>query len=196
MGESFIAAARRDQIIQACIQTLDEVGYVNISLTKIAKKAKISTGLISYHFKDKEDLINHTLMHLVERQTNYIIEKVHLKETPSDRLAAFIEASLAYQGTHPIHNIALIEIIFNARTEAGIPFYKLADDEEDALLLLLLDILKAGKEANVFSAPFDHKMIAVIIQGAIAETMFKIGENFELESYTEQLIKAVNKMLQ
>ncbi|MGQ0417146.1 TetR/AcrR family transcriptional regulator, partial [Bacillus sp. HC-TM] len=47
MTDSFIAEARREQIILACIDTLEEVGYNNLSLTKVAKKAKISTGLIA-----------------------------------------------------------------------------------------------------------------------------------------------------
>ncbi|WP_150821088.1 TetR/AcrR family transcriptional regulator, partial [Streptococcus pneumoniae] len=61
MTDSFIAEARREQIILACIDTLEEVGYNNLSLTKVAKKAKISTGLISYHFNDKLYLMNRTL---------------------------------------------------------------------------------------------------------------------------------------
>ena len=45
--QSFIAEARREQIIEATIATLDEIGYVNASLAQIAKRAGISTPLIS-----------------------------------------------------------------------------------------------------------------------------------------------------
>lgn len=75
MGESFIAEARREQIIQSCIDTLEEVGYTKVSLTKIAKKAKVSTGLISYHFSDKMDLINQTLLYLLEKNWILLVEK-------------------------------------------------------------------------------------------------------------------------
>src|SRR5699024_11635376 len=61
--QSFIANARREQIIKAAIEVLKEIGYVKTSLAKIAQKAKISTGLISYHFSGKEDLMNNTLMY-------------------------------------------------------------------------------------------------------------------------------------
>lgn len=98
--QSFIAEARREQIIEAAIKILDEVGYVKASLAQIAKKAGISTGLISYHFSDKSDLMNHLLMKLVERSTSYIFERVNKKITPRDKLNALISASLAYQGTH------------------------------------------------------------------------------------------------
>jgi hypothetical protein len=56
--QSFIAEARRAQIIEAAIRTLDEIGYVQASLAQIAKRAGISTALISYHFSDKDDLMN------------------------------------------------------------------------------------------------------------------------------------------
>lgn len=52
-----IADARKEQIIKAAIEVLEELGYHITSLSKIANKAKISTGLISYHFSGKEDLM-------------------------------------------------------------------------------------------------------------------------------------------
>src|SRR5699024_6613839 len=134
---SFITEARREQIIKATIEVLDEIGFVNISLAKIAKMAKVSTGLISYHFEDKEDVLNNTLVYLLKTQFDYIKERVSKEEPTYDRLIAFIDASLAYQGTHRVNNIALIEIIFNARTEDNVPYYKLSTDEEDPLYVHL-----------------------------------------------------------
>lgn len=109
--QSFIAEARREQIIAAAIKTLDEIGFVKASLAKIAKTAGISTALISYHFSDKNDLMNHLLQKLLEDSTTYILERVEKEKTPQEKLNVFIEASLAYQGTHPSHNAALFEII-------------------------------------------------------------------------------------
>ncbi|MGI6474836.1 MAG: hypothetical protein ACOX0J_11210 [Thermoactinomyces vulgaris] len=58
----------------------------------------------------------HVLMKLMGDLSAYVLERVHKKTTPLDKLHAFIEASLAYQGTHHQKNVALIEIIFNGRT--------------------------------------------------------------------------------
>ncbi|MEQ6854825.1 TetR family transcriptional regulator [Lysinibacillus capsici] len=49
---TFIQEARKQQIIEATIATLDDIGYVKASLAQIAKRASISTALISYHFVD------------------------------------------------------------------------------------------------------------------------------------------------
>ncbi len=191
---SFITQARREQIIKATIETLDEIGYINISLAKIAKKAKVSTGLISYHFSDKEDVLNHTLVYLLTNQYGFIKEKVTERKSAYDQLLTFIDASLAYQGTHHVHNVALIEIISNARTPDNIPYYKVSNDEEDPLYQLLQEILQHGQETKEFST-FDTKNVSIIIQGAIAESMLMNQENFNLETYKNELVTMVTKMV-
>ncbi|WP_163582908.1 TetR/AcrR family transcriptional regulator [Gracilibacillus saliphilus] len=191
---SFITQARREQIIKATIEALDEIGYKKISLAKIAKKAKVSTGLISYHFSDKEDVLNHTLVYLLTTQYDFIKEKVAESKSAYDQLITFIDASLAYQGTHHVHNVALIEIIFNARTPDNIPYYKVAEDEEDPLYVLLQKILQYGQETKEFST-FGTKNVSIIIQGAIAESMLINQEDFNLETYKNELIAMVTKMV-
>src|SRR5690625_2881428 len=91
--QSFIAEARREQIVEAAIKTLDDIGYAKASLSQIAKRAGISTALISYHFSDKSDLMNHLLMTLMQQSTFYILENVAKENTPQEKLNTFITAS-------------------------------------------------------------------------------------------------------
>jgi len=191
---SFITEARREQIIKATIEVLNEIGFVNISLAKIAKMAKVSTGLISYHFEDKEDVLNNTLVYLLKMQFDYIKERVSKEKTAYDQLIAFIDASLTFQGTHRVNNIALIEIVFNARTEDNVPYYKLSTDEEDPLYVYLEEILHYGQKTNEFSE-FNPKSLSIMIQGAIAESMLMNGEGFNLEAYKNDLVNMVTKMI-
>jgi TetR/AcrR family transcriptional regulator, transcriptional repressor of bet genes len=192
--QSFITEARRAQIVEAAIKTLDEIGYVQASLAQIAKRAGISTALISYHFADKDDLMNHVLMNLLEKSTSYILERVHQHDTPHEKLNAFIVASLAYQGTHPAHNSALIEIVFNARTPDKIPYYNLNDDEEDPLLTELQQILRDGQEKGVFGV-FNVDVMSSLIQGATGEYMLStaVTKKVDLETYSSELAKIVDQ---
>jgi TetR/AcrR family transcriptional regulator, transcriptional repressor of bet genes len=193
--QSFIAEARREQIIQACIDTLEELGYSNVSLTKIAKKAKVSTGLISYHFSGKMDLINQTLLYLLNKKLDFISGKVVQEETPISQLKAYIEASLAYQVANYKNNIALIEIVFNAQNEEGIPYYREENEEEDPLNTLLKEILIEGQQRQEFSKEFDVEMVCVLIQGAIEETMLKHKNSFSFETYKNELTKIATKIV-
>ncbi|WP_028596388.1 TetR family transcriptional regulator [Paenibacillus assamensis] len=193
--QSFIAAARREQIIEAAVQTLDDIGYVNASLAKIAKRAGISTALISYHFSDKNDLMNHLLIKLVERSTSYVLERVAQGNTPEEKLEAFITASLAYQVTHPAHQTALIEIIFNARTPEQVPYYKLGaeEDEEDALVSTLQHILREGQQQGVFGN-FHVAIMSNVIQGAIGEFLLNPStKDVDLETYSSELIRIIQQ---
>lgn len=194
MTDSFIAEARREQIILACIDKLEEVGYNNLSLTKVAKKAKISTGLISYHFNDKLYLMNRTLQFLVAKQHEFISNRVLLAQSEIIKLEAFIEAHLAYQETHYKNNIALIEIVFNARNEENVPYYRIEDEKEDALRTMLLDILKTGQQNGVFSNSFQTDTLASFILGAIEERMLKANSSISIENYSDELIKMVKKL--
>lgn len=196
LKQSFIAEARREQIIEAAIKTLDEIGYVKASLAQIAQRAEISTALISYHFSDKNDLMNHLLMKLLERSTSYILERVQQEDTPQEKLNTFIVASLAYQGTHLAHNTALLEIIFNARTPDNIPYYKLSDDEEEPLLQELQQILREGQEQGAFGI-FNIDVMSSFIQGGIGEYMLSsaLTKKVDLEIYSSELVKIVNQAL-
>lgn len=193
--QSFIAEARRAQIIEAAIATLDEIGYVNASLARIARKAGISTALISYHFEDKVDLMNHTLMALVSESNSYVLERLKAGKTPRDRLRVFIESKLAYQGTHPKHNNALIEIVFNARTPDNIPYYRLTDEEEDDPIYgALRQILAEGQACGEFRV-FDIHVMASAIEGAIGE--YPLNPNLparvDLEAYSAGLVEAFDR---
>ncbi|MEB3056568.1 TetR/AcrR family transcriptional regulator [Bacillus pseudomycoides] len=191
--QSFIAEARREQIITAAIEVLKEIGYVSTSLSKIAKKANISTGLISYHFSGKEDLMNNTLIYLVEQEWSYIHERVVKKQTFTEKLTTFIEASLAYQITNRTNNIALVEIIFNARTPDHIPYYLLEDDE-DLKNSLLQNILLQGQESKEFK-DFPPQVIATVIQGAISESLLSPQKQLSLENFSAELIKTILEMV-
>ncbi|MFC4600248.1 TetR/AcrR family transcriptional regulator [Cohnella hongkongensis] len=196
MADSLIAEARREQIIRACIDTLEEVGYNNLSLTKVARKAGISTGLISYHFHDKLDLINHTLHFLVAKQLDFISGKVVLAHTPTGQLEAYIEAHLAYQETHSNDNIALIEIVFNARNEDDVAYYRMGEEnEEDELKTMLLDILKEGQQKDEFTQSFQPEIVASIIAGAIEERMLRVNSPIPTEQYADELIKMVKRLI-
>ncbi|MEI4802772.1 TetR/AcrR family transcriptional regulator [Bacillus sp. NPDC077411] len=192
--QSFITEARREQIIKAAVEVLREVGYVSTSLSKIAKKANISTGLISYHFSGKEDLMNNTLMYLVEQEWLFINARVSQKQASTEKLKAFIEASLAYQVINRTNNIALIEIVFNARTPDHIPYYLLEDDEEDLIKGLLQEILLQGQESKEFG-DFNIQVTATIIQGSIAESLISSQSKMSLENYSEELIKSILKIV-
>lgn len=194
--KSFISDARRNQIINAAITTLDEIGYVNASLAQIAKRAAISTALISYHFNDKNDLMNHTLMTVLANTTSYVLERVKFEKQYREKLHIFILASLEYQSQHRNHYNALLEIVFNARTHEGVHYYKLNDNEEDPILLELQAILSEGQKAGEFRA-FNVYVMANAIQGAIGEYMGNLNLSAKIDplTYGAELVSLFDRVV-
>ncbi len=180
--------------MQAAIRTLDEIGYARASLAQIAKRAGISTALISYHFADKLDLMNHLLINLLQSTSRYVTERVNREQTPEQKLNAFIRASLEYLRDHPDRSIALIEIIFHARTPDNVPYYRMDDEYKDPLLQLIRNILREGQQQGVFG-DFHPDAMAHFIQGAINEYMLdnSMARRLDLDTYSDELIRIVNR---
>lgn len=192
--KSFISEARREQIFDAVIMTLDEIGYIHASMAQIAKKAGISTALISYHFRDKNDLMEYTLNKLSSDVSTYVLERTQASIAPTDKLRTYIEASIAYHVNKPKHNIALIEIVFHARTVDNIPYYKLDDDEDSPLESELHQILLAGQEKKEFGS-FNVLVMASAIRGSIDEYIFnrKLIGTIDPQSYSSELVNLFNR---
>lgn len=53
----------KQKILDAAIELASECGINNITRRDVAKKAQVSTGLVSYHFGEMCDLMN-TIMHV------------------------------------------------------------------------------------------------------------------------------------
>lgn len=58
--------ARRQQLIEATIQTMAERGYSRTTLTEVARRAGLSHGLVLFHFQSKENLLAETLSFMAE----------------------------------------------------------------------------------------------------------------------------------
>lgn len=50
-------AERRNELAQAALQTLSELGYARTSLREIAQNSEFTHGVLHYYFSDKVDLI-------------------------------------------------------------------------------------------------------------------------------------------
>jgi len=60
-----IAPERRDQLVNATVSVIDEVGLANATLGQIADRIGISAGLIPHYFGDKKGLIYATMRKLM-----------------------------------------------------------------------------------------------------------------------------------
>lgn len=192
---SFIQDQRKEQIINACIEELAESGFENMTFKNIAKRADINPSLVSYHFKSKNILLFALLENIFRHKIEYIQKSITNEKAVIERIEEYINASLNYQRKFRLRNIAMIEIIFNARTEENKAFYLMDDDEPDGVYLILNSIIDEGIETKQFESNVDVKILTRIINGAIDEMIFAPENDTESERYGEELFKMVSQYL-
>ncbi|MCV2863506.1 TetR family transcriptional regulator C-terminal domain-containing protein [Albidovulum sediminicola] len=89
-------AARRQQLIEATIETIAERGYARTTLTDVANRAGLSHGLVNFHFETKEKLLTETLVFLSEEyRANWVAALDRAPDDPAHRLDAMIRADFS-----------------------------------------------------------------------------------------------------
>jgi len=192
---SFIQEQRREQIIESCIEELAESGFENMTFKNIAKRANINPSLVSYHFKSKNTLLFALMEHIFTHKIKYIESAISKDRPAIERIEEYSHASFKSQKTFKTPNIALIEIIFNARTEDNRAFYLMDDDEPDGVYLILTSIIEEGIGKNQFQADVDVKVLTRIINGAIDEMIFTPENDSRSKKHGEELFRMIKQYL-
>lgn len=186
--QTFIGTARREQIIEAAIAVLNDVGFTGTSLAKIAQQAGISTALISYYFANKRELMEAVLGELVMSTIAQVGEEVEITQGYRDKLRRYIEVSVRHVCERPKEYVALLEIVFNARSADGDPIYK--EDGEHPAIIRLENLLSEGQKHGEFRQ-FNAHAMSLTISAAINQyaQYSAILSRFEREPYLKDLVE-------
>lgn len=85
--------ARKQQLIDATIETIAVRGYARTTLTDVASHAGLSHGLVNFHFQSKEKLLSETLLFLAEEyRANWSAALANAGPSPAERLDAMLRA--------------------------------------------------------------------------------------------------------
>ena len=185
---TFIETARRNQIVRAAIETIADVGYARASLGRIADRAGISRGLISYHFAGKDDLIRQVVHDVVEEGMAYMQQRILSEATASGMVRAYIESNLAYMSEHRHDMVAIVEISRNGVTADGRQrFFGSAD--MDQAVQVLADELEMFQVGGSLRPDFDPKLMAVAIRAAIdaVPSRLLVEPDMDIDSYAREI---------
>jgi AcrR family transcriptional regulator len=174
-ARTFTESARRAQIVEAAIKVVAAAGYANTSFARIAREAGLSsTGIISYNFAGKDDLMRAVVAEVLRVAAAYVSPRVDAAPGGPAKLRAYIEAHTALLAAHPNHLPALVEIVINLPR----------DHTDRAELLARLEArnsvhttyIRQAQAAGEFR-DFDPQVMVLAIQGAIdAVVMRKVRE--------------------
>ncbi|ENB7488460.1 transcriptional regulator BetI [Citrobacter koseri] len=83
---------RRRQLIDATLEAINEVGMHDATIAQIARRAGVSTGIISHYFKDKNGLLEATMRDITSQLRYAVLRRLHaLPEASAElRLRAIV----------------------------------------------------------------------------------------------------------
>lgn len=92
---------RRQQLINATMESIAELGMQNTTIVSISRRAGLSSGIISHYFGGKQGLIEAALRYLLEQLGKELVERMTRTDgSPEQRLECIVEANFSdYQQT-------------------------------------------------------------------------------------------------
>ena len=131
---------RRTEILDAFLNVMAQEGYAKATIQAIAKQAGLRSGLIHYHFKNKQEI----LIELVKQVSASVQERYQdlaaHANTPQEKLKAFIDARLAKGETSNPQAVAAWVVIGTEairQTEVREEYEKIISDQQDLLEKLI-----------------------------------------------------------
>lgn len=88
-----IEKIRRVELAEAAFVVLTEYGFAGTTVSRVAKCAGMSQGLIHHYFKSKSDLLEAAMRRVNARYRDYLLERVRQATTPREKLYAVAEAA-------------------------------------------------------------------------------------------------------
>lgn len=101
-GRKASEEARRTQILRAAAAVAARGGLARLTIRRVAAKAKLSTGLVFFHFRTRDDLIDALLDHVLESaMTLRITPAIAAIESPLVRSLALLTDEMSRVSRDP-----------------------------------------------------------------------------------------------
>ena len=92
---------RRQQLIDATIRTIARVGYSETTVSRIAKEANLSVGIISHYFGGKQSLLEASMAQLLFELHDAFLLHLQAATGPRERLSAIVATNFGADQYQP-----------------------------------------------------------------------------------------------
>lgn len=117
-------AIRKKALVEATIHEVGTRGTLEVTVSQIARRAGVSSGLAHHYFGNKEQILIAAMRHILKRFGALVRAELTTARTPTERVEGVIRASLDPEHFEP------------ATVAAWLAFYVEARNSEDARRLL------------------------------------------------------------
>lgn len=185
-GQKASEAARRLQILKAAYEVASRKGLDALTVRLVAQRARLSTGLVLFHFKTKEQLIIALLDYVLATTTVlHVTGDITSMPVPLDRLLALLRREMNRLASEP-RRIRLFFDFWAKGFTRGLIRTKMQaelDRYREAFRPIAHAVLRAEPERFAGVTPEGLSAVAVsFIKGCAVQSMID-PENFDIEEY-------------
>ena len=161
----------RDRILKTARQLLPRYGYNGISIRAIAEKAKLTTGAIYFHFRDKMDIYKTICFEAIDILIGNFRSRMESRETPSQKLISTYDSYIDFFYNHQDHYNILME--YKAHYDPDVQ-----DDHLEVTKKMseMYDLMEETIRAGINDGSFrqiDPRMLSVLL-AAVTEGMLQL----------------------
>lgn len=179
-NDTFIHRARRTQLIDTAIDVIADVGAERATISRIAERAGITRGVVTYHFTNRRGLLDAVVVHVYGLAVDVMRDRVQDAPTARDSLREFIVGSVEFYAEHPAAMAALSAIYRSPempREDRGEHRTELTDVQ---------DILIAGSNSGEFR-DLDPTIMAATIRSALDAALVRIRAGADVTHESQEL---------
>ncbi|MBM3688728.1 MAG: TetR family transcriptional regulator [Actinobacteria bacterium] len=92
-----VQAQRREEVLAATCEMIAEVGFRNVRVSDVARRAGISTGVVHYYFGTKEQMLDDAFRYAVQQARQRSLASIQDVPSARDRLDAVLDVQLPTQ---------------------------------------------------------------------------------------------------
>jgi TetR/AcrR family transcriptional repressor of bet genes len=185
-GRKASEEARRTQILKAGYEVASRKGLDALTVRLVAHRAKLSTGLVLFHFKTKDQLIIALLDYVLQTTTAlHVTEDITGIPVPLDRLLALLRREMNRMASEP----RLIRLFFDFWVKGfSHPLIRTRmqgelDRYREAFRPIAREVLRAEPERFAGVTPEGLSAVAVsFIKGCAVQSMID-PDNFDIDEY-------------
>lgn len=193
---TFIQRTRRAQLVACAIDVLAEDGYAAASLSRIAKRAGVSRGVIPYHFADRGELLDAVVAEVYDIATEQLSASIQSQPTALLAIRRFIVSSAQFYTDFPAHMAALYEIVSHSRSDDGSLQHAEQSRANEQELSAVGEILEHGKqtgEFRQFSTPIMARTIRSALDGLLVQ--LRADAHYDARADAEELADIFERAL-
>ncbi|WP_353633317.1 TetR family transcriptional regulator C-terminal domain-containing protein (plasmid) [Halobacterium sp. NMX12-1] len=159
-----------EEIMRATYRALQEYGYADLTIKRIADEYGKSTAAVHYHYDTKDDLLVAFLDYILEQ----FVDLIHEVETtdPEQRLTLLLDKLLVAPQDHHDLMVALLEMRSQAPYKEA--FGKRFQQNDEYVRYMLKTVIDHGVQRGVFNdvdAEHAARALMTIVDGARDRTV-------------------------